>query len=125
VAVQNHWQDHLTQQQQRTDSLNRLSFLSPSLMLQLAVNRLANSGGEQHMAYIKQVADHHQQIREYLYPYLYGGNAITPAAIDAYPRFNPAVKPAKLGFNTLGLMAALLLLMLLPLYQRFRGVPLI
>lgn len=123
VGVQ--WQAHLIQLQQRANSLNQLSLLSPSLMLQLAVNRMAGSGGEQHLAYIKQVAEHHRDIREYLYPYLFADKLVTPAAIDAYPRFNPAPISTNLRFSPLAVIAVLLMLALYFLIARGRKVPLI
>jgi hypothetical protein len=93
--------------------------------LQLAVNRITNSGGEQHLAYIKQVAQHHSQIRQFLYRYLYSGNTVTPVALDNYPRFNPASTQAELRFMPFVLIFVLLMFLSYSLYLRGRKMPLI
>lgn len=86
-AVKEHWQAYQQQQQQKFAALEQLSLLSPSLMMQLAVNKLGGSSGQQHFDYQMQVADYHKQIREYLYPHLFSEQQPTSAIVANYPRF--------------------------------------
>ena len=120
-AVSHFWQAHLQQIQDRQDSLSTLSWLSPSLMFQQAVNRLAGSGGQQHASYRSQVADYHRQIREYLYRYLFTEKEVTQAAIGSYPRFQPPTIQSGLSFWKLLTVLLVQVLLLYPVYRRGRG----
>ena len=107
-AVKDYWQQYITQQQQKYQTLNNLSLLSPSLMMQLAVNKLAGSSGQQQFAYQMQVADYHQQIREYLYPHLFSDKQPSSEIVANYPQFQPQTNKEQLSFLTLFLLLLML-----------------
>ncbi|WP_286268818.1 DUF3526 domain-containing protein [Thalassotalea hakodatensis] len=88
VQVNHQWQQYLQQSESRFETLKALSWLTPSLQLQLNVNHLAGSDGESYLHYLKSIDNYHQEIREYLYQHLYTENKINQHSLPQFPRFN-------------------------------------
>lgn len=111
LAVDQHWQDHLTQQQARSSNLALVSWLSPNLLYQQALDQLAGSDAQGQRAYLLQVSAYHQQIREFIYPYLFNDTAITSEDIERFPLFKPSqqIQPAQLQGVHYGVMLLLAL----------------
>jgi ABC-2 type transport system permease protein len=79
---------HIAEQQQKQTWLTRLSVFSPSLLFQTQLNKLAGTDTQAHSDYIKAVRDYHQQIREFIYPYLFNDTLLTKADVDKFPLFS-------------------------------------
>lgn len=122
-AVSEYWQAYTNQQQQRHQLLDRLSILSPSLMMQLAVDRIAGSSAQQQFEYQLQVADYHQQIREYLYQYLFSDKQITQSVISAYPKFSIEKSAPNLPFEKLLTLLLLMTLIMYGIYRQGQKLP--
>ncbi|MBL4631134.1 MAG: DUF3526 domain-containing protein, partial [Paraglaciecola sp.] len=88
IAVEEQWQAYLQQNKQRFDELQSLSWLSPSLTLQLGFNQLAGTSSQAHLQYLQNVASYHQHIREYLYVHLYKALPVSQNSLSQYPRFS-------------------------------------
>lgn len=52
-----------------------MSWLSPSLMLQGQLNRLAGTGGGQYVEYQTDIVEYHHRLREFYYPLLFEPSA--------------------------------------------------
>ncbi|MBU2891981.1 DUF3526 domain-containing protein [Colwellia sp. D2M02] len=87
LSVAENWNTYIAEQQQKQSWLTRLSVLSPSLLFQMQLNKLAGSDTQAHSAYIDSVRQYHQQIREFIYPYLFNDTPVTSEDIDTFPLF--------------------------------------
>ena len=96
LAVKENWQKHMTQQQNKQAWLTKLSLLSPSLLFQTQLNKLAGTDTSAHREYLESIQAYHQQIREFIYPYLFNDTPVTKADVDAFPLFDKQ----KLTINT-------------------------
>ena len=114
LAVDQQWQAYQQIEQLRLEKLNQLSYLSPSLLFQLHINRLAGSGSDNQLGYLQKVADYHQQIRRFIYPYLFLEQPFTAQDIDAFPVWpmdSAVIKPAYKGLMAWALLLSGLLLL--------------
>lgn len=62
----------------------------PSVGAQVALHRVANTDLEGQLAYMDQVADFHQRLRHYYYPFLFHERPFGKDAFEALPTFQPA-----------------------------------
>ena len=97
VAVQEQWHAHLAQQQQSQRWLTQLSLLSPTLFFQNQLNQQAGTDNQAYWHYLTQVSAYHQQIREFIYPYLFNDTPVTAADVDTFPEFTYANELNKQG----------------------------
>lgn len=89
--------DDVTEQaQQYRDGLlkrqawtNRIGWILPSVGSQAALHQFARTDLPAQLRYQDQVADYHQQVRMYYYPYLFNDLEFNSAAFDARPIFEP------------------------------------
>lgn len=111
LAVDQHWQDHLAQQQARSSSLALVSWLSPNLLYQQALDQLAGSDAQGQRTYLLQVSAYHQKIREFIYPYLFNDTELNVQDIERFPLFTPSqqVQPAQLQGVHFGVILLLVL----------------
>ena len=91
LAVKENWDKHMIQQQQKQNWLTALSLLSPSLLFQTQLNKLAGTDTKAHDKYIESIQAYHQQIRAFIYPYLFNDTQVTKADIDDFPLFDKNV----------------------------------
>ncbi|MBQ4800466.1 DUF3526 domain-containing protein [Pseudoalteromonas sp. MMG006] len=64
-----------------------VSWLSPPLLLQRSLTRVANTDSVAAYNYEQQIRDYHQQLREFYYPWLFYKGDPTKAALENMPRF--------------------------------------
>ena len=112
LAVEKDWQQYQAQNQQQLSLLNKLSWLSPALLLQLEFNNLAGSSAQAHFDYIQQVANYHQAIREHLYSHMYQKNVMEPESLLNFPRFKTSnnLSPSWQGLIPMLLIITILML---------------
>lgn len=122
IEVEHYWQSYLQQAENRFNALSALSWLSPSLQLQLSVNQLAGSNGESYLNYMKHVEEYHQQIREHLYKHLYTEKNVDQQSLAKYPRFNSQQISAT-SWSSLLKMAVLTLFLLILVFKRSKRLP--
>ena len=65
----------------------RLRFLSPAIMVQMAMSDLAGTGTYRFRRFNDAVAVYHQRLRDFFDPKIVAGQALTPRDYDAIPRF--------------------------------------
>ncbi|TQV88585.1 DUF3526 domain-containing protein [Aliikangiella coralliicola] len=112
VAVDKYWQHYLSQERSRIEELKKLSMLSPSIAFQLAVNRVAGSGSQDWFEQTQKISEHHQNIREFIYFYLYNGKQVDKKALENFPKF----KQNKQGYQPSFIWPLIFLLLGVVLY---------
>jgi ABC-2 type transport system permease protein len=95
LAVDEHWQAHLALQQARDNSLSRISWLSPNLVYQQALNTFSGTDTLAYQQYLLSVSAYHKKISEFIYPYLFNDTPVTDADIDSFPTFKPNPAPER------------------------------
>jgi len=95
LAVQEHWQAHLALQQARNDSLSHISWLSPNLVYQQALNTFSGTDTLAYQQYLLNVSKYHKQVSEFIYPYLFDDIPVTNADLDLFPMFKPNAQPVQ------------------------------
>jgi ABC-2 type transport system permease protein len=95
LAVDNHWQAYLQLQQARENSLSKVSWLSPNLLYQQALNQFSGTDTQAYQAYLMQVSAYHKQVSEFIYPYLFNDTPVTNSDLDLFPEFQPIAEPVR------------------------------
>lgn len=93
LAVDDHWQAYLKQQHDRDNSLSLISWLSPNLFYQQALNQISGTNTQAYQAYLLQVSAYHKQISEFIYPYLFNDTFVTNNDLDLFPVFESEAEP--------------------------------
>ncbi len=83
-------QEHL---QRRSALIGALRFVTPALLVQLALEDLAGSGQTRHQRFDEQVDDYHQRLRAHHVALIRAGATMTPKAMDATPTFHFQEEP--------------------------------
>jgi ABC-2 type transport system permease protein len=71
------------------DLAGYVSLLSPPLLLQRTLNRLANTDALAAFDYEQQIRDFHQELREFYYPLLFTQPEFEQSQLEDMPNFNP------------------------------------
>ncbi|MEM1436412.1 MAG: DUF3526 domain-containing protein [Pseudomonadota bacterium] len=77
----------------REDQLDRLSWLSPPMLVTRSLQRLSNSDLRALLAYDGRVRDFHQRLREFHYPKLFLDEPFSPEAAESLPAFAATAEP--------------------------------
>lgn len=86
-AVEDKWQAYLMEHRARDRQLDKVSLLSPSLLLQRYLYAMAGTDSQAYFAYLEQVRDFHRQLREFVYPYLFADRQMDADDFNAFPAF--------------------------------------
>ncbi|MGR4871211.1 DUF3526 domain-containing protein [Variovorax sp. LARHSF232] len=73
----------------------RLGWLLPSVGVQAALHRQADTDLQAQLAYQDRIADFHARLRAYYYPYLFNEVRFGAGDFAAQPRFSPSSRPAQ------------------------------
>lgn len=87
IAVDEQWQGYLQNRMLRHQQLQKLSWLSPALMLQFGLNQLAHTSSYHQTEYFKEIAHYHQQIRHFFYDFMFFDKAVTKEDILNFPLY--------------------------------------
>jgi len=74
---------------EKGNSAGKVAWLSPSLLFQRAISRLAETDLKSTIEYQQQVRDFHAELRHFYYPYLFGATAYEVKLIEQRPEFAP------------------------------------
>jgi len=119
IKVDSLWQTHVNIQKQRSESLKALSVFSPNLYFQLLLNKTANTDSNSSLDYLLSVKDYHQQIREFIYPYLFMEQAFTEKDLALFPKFSAKTKDLTPSFIPLLVLLTLLSSIVISLNRLF------
>jgi ABC-2 type transport system permease protein len=112
--------DEFQVQLNREEALvQRFQFLSPAIMMQLALNEISGTGADRHEHFLEQVYDFHDQWKEYFSVKFLERYPLKPADYDTFPEFDYeeegfAIVLARLLPSLLGMFVLLLGVVLLP-----------
>ncbi len=118
LTVNKHWREYKMQAQQKRDTLSAMSWVSPSLLLQLSFNNLAGSSGQAHFNYVQDVAGYHQEIREHLYQHLYQSNPMSQDSLENFPRFQSQSRMQQNRLELLPMLVVIFVLLMLFNHRR-------
>ena len=95
---------------QQQDLVERLSFLSPAVLVQETLNEIAGSGLTRQQRYVGQARDHLRAWQDHLAPFVFRGQQLSGADFDALPRFTFEEDPlGRLATRTVASLAGLAL----------------
>ncbi|MFN8000221.1 MAG: DUF3526 domain-containing protein [Acidobacteriota bacterium] len=99
---------------QRQQWLQRLAWLVPTINAQTALNKIAQTELDNHLAYLDSVRSLHEQIRLHFYPAMMRNDQPPPIKWSNLPhhQFNDELFPAVFPMTSLSLLALSLLLLL-------------
>ncbi len=107
--------------------VRRLCYLSPTLLTQDLMNRLAGSDDDLQQDFLRQVRAHHVALREFFDPRVLASTSLRPSDFAAVPRFQYSAPPLAagdllpgLGLLTLATLVIVALALLRPLAESSR-----
>lgn len=113
--------DRFQAQLNRQESLvQRFQFVSPAIMMQLALNEISGTGGDRYEHFLGQAHDFHAEWREHFTVRFLQRQPLRPADYDAFPAFEYREEPfaamlARLAPSLLGMIVLLAGAALFPL----------
>ena len=106
------------QLERRHTLLERLQYLSPAILVQLALEEVAGSGATRHQRFQNQANQYHKTLRAFFSKRIQSGKAFTPQDLEALPRFQfeeaslTTLASRVFGSSAVLLLASLALLLL-------------
>ncbi|MEM8497150.1 MAG: DUF3526 domain-containing protein [Pseudomonadota bacterium] len=74
---------------ERARWMSRIALLSPPLLVEQWLTKLAKTDTRQHMAYMRCVRDFHSSLREFHYPMMFGRQEFNEINMSKLPQFKP------------------------------------
>lgn len=71
IESANSTENYIKKLQKRDVWTNKLALILPAVNTQLSFNQLVNNDLQNHLNYLESVRNHHQQVREYFYPFIF------------------------------------------------------
>lgn len=93
-------QDYRAAALKKYDLSGYVSMLSPPLLLQRKLTRIANTDAIAAFAYEQQIRFFHKELRTFYYPFLFKGQDMNPSEIEAMPRYFPVRQDSKAQLST-------------------------
>lgn len=110
---------------QRQQWLHRLAWLVPTISAQAALNQLAQTELENHLAYLDSVRDFHERVRQFFYPALMRDSVGPPIRWEYLPQHQFSDEAGVVAFPAYGFSLLVMSAVLLLLARRRINAPLI
>jgi ABC-2 type transport system permease protein len=117
-AVRPLYDDFQVQLNKQESLVTRFQYISPAIMMQLALNEISGTGADRYEHFLEQVYDYHQEYKDYFSYKFLAQEPLRPADYDTFPEFNFQEEPA-------GAMISRLVPSLLGMFILFLGVILV
>jgi ABC-2 type transport system permease protein len=101
--------------EQRQQWMRRLAWFVPTINAQTALNQIAQTELDNHLAYLNSIRKFHEQMRRYFYRYMMRNDAPPPINWQHLPRhqFSAETRPPTFPWPVLALLGGSIALMLL------------
>ncbi|WP_051349988.1 ABC transporter permease [Dyadobacter alkalitolerans] len=74
---------------QRQTWSEHIAVFNPVIAAQQSLNKIANTDLTSHIRYLQSVKNHHRQVREYFYPFIFEGTPTESINWSGYPAYQP------------------------------------